>query len=157
MMAGSTTQPERFTIRTPYLMEGRSNTTVARTDQLTVRVKVYAEGGENALHAHQREDHAFVVLEGEATFYDAEGRATVIGPHDGIMLPHGNSYRFESTGDRNLVLLRVGSGKPTEGNDRVDATGAALPGASPRNHARPAVPRPDGAHFGGSTDASDGR
>ncbi len=60
---------EVFWLRTPYLSEGRSDTVVARTDQITVRVKVYAEGGENALHAHMEEDHAFILLEGEATCY----------------------------------------------------------------------------------------
>jgi len=61
---------EFFSLKTPYLSEGRSNTLLARTDFLRLTVKVYAEGGENALHTHSKEDHAFIVLEGEATFHD---------------------------------------------------------------------------------------
>jgi mannose-6-phosphate isomerase-like protein (cupin superfamily) len=136
-----------FSLRTPYLAEGRSNETVASTDQLAIRVKVYAEGGENALHAHEQEDHAFVVLEGKATFYDDDGAAREIGPYEGVMIPHGKYYRFESTGDQNLVLLRVGSGKPSSGNDRVGPDGSMLEGRSSANNNTPAVPIP-GRFFG---------
>ncbi|MFA9431913.1 cupin domain-containing protein [Egicoccus sp. AB-alg2] len=141
-------KPQHFTLRTPYLVEGRSNTTVARTDQLAVRVKVYAKGGENALHAHQHEDHTFVVLEGQATFYDANDDAMTVGPYEGILLPRGIYYRFESTGEGNLVLLRVGTGKPPEGNDRVGTDGHLLTGDSAQNKKVPPVPAPDGLHFG---------
>ncbi len=59
-----------FSLKTPLLSAGRTNTPVAGTDLLKVRVKVYAEGGENGLHAHFDEDHSFIILQGQATFYD---------------------------------------------------------------------------------------
>ena len=31
--------------------------------------KVYSKGGENALHSHDIEDHVFLVLQGEASFF----------------------------------------------------------------------------------------
>jgi mannose-6-phosphate isomerase-like protein (cupin superfamily) len=66
------------------------------------------------------------VLEGEATFhFDGEDNTRVLGlpsgrepaprvlkPHEGIMLPKGTFYRFESTGQQNLVMLRVGAAPP---------------------------------------------
>ena len=138
---------EVFSLRTPYLSEGRSDTTLVQTDQLTMRIKVYAEGGENALHTHKEEDHVFVVLEGQATFYDAEGNPTVVDRHSGILQPAGNLYRFESTGDTNLVLLRAGSGKPQGSDDRRGPDGQELPGKSKANKRVPGVPVP-GQFFG---------
>ena len=78
------------------------------------------------MHAHVHEDHSFIVLEGEATFhFDSEDNARVLGlpsgrepaprvlkPYEGVMLPKGTYYRFESTGDGNLVMLRVGAAQP---------------------------------------------
>ena len=139
--------PEIFSLRSPYLSEGRSDAVIARTEQITVRLKVYAEGGENALHAHMEEDHAFIILEGEATFYDHEDTPRVVGPNRGIMLPAGNYYRFESTGDTNLVILRVGTGKPKGRNDRVSLEGEPLPSDDEANKKVPGVPIP-GRYFG---------
>jgi mannose-6-phosphate isomerase-like protein (cupin superfamily) len=147
-MSTSTKQaPEIFSLRTPYLSEGRSDAVIAKTDQITVRLKVYAEGGENALHAHMEEDHAFIILEGEATFYDHEEKPRVVGANQGIMLPAGNFYRFQSTGDTNLVIIRVGTGKPEGHNDRVGPDGEVLPGVSKKNKQVPGVPVP-GRYYG---------
>ena len=115
-----------FSLKTPLLSSGRSDLTVARTDQLTVRLKVYAEGGENGLHTHTDEDHAFVILEGQATFYDRDDNPTVVNKHQGIMLPRGAFYRFQSTGDANLVLLRAGAGRKPEGGYRIGTKGVPL-------------------------------
>ena len=137
-----------FSLRTPYLSEGRSDTTVAKTDLLTARIKVYAEGGENALHRHSREDHAFVVLEGQATFYDEHEQPTVVNKHEGIMLPRGTFYRFHSSGDTNLVLMRFGTGKQPGNDDRLGPDGRPLPGNSRENKHVDGVPVP-GKFFGG--------
>jgi mannose-6-phosphate isomerase-like protein (cupin superfamily) len=74
-----------------------------------VWVKVYAEGGENYLHTHEREDHVFVILDGEATFHDPGGKDTVLKKNQGILLQRGAYYSFTSTGNTPLVLLRVGA------------------------------------------------
>jgi mannose-6-phosphate isomerase-like protein (cupin superfamily) len=99
-----------------------------------VRVKVYAEGGENATHTHLAEDHVFLVLAGQATFHlGKDGEQTqVANTYEGVFLPKGSYYRFESSGDENLVMYRVGAGKRYEG-DRADPTGDALPGGSEKN------------------------
>jgi len=115
-----------FSLKTPLLSEGRSNLQVAATDLLKLRVKVYAEGGENGLHKHNDEDHAFVVLQGQATFHDENDTPTVVNRYEGIMLPKGAYYYFQSSGDENLVLLRVGAGREAEGNFRVGTNGVPL-------------------------------
>jgi mannose-6-phosphate isomerase-like protein (cupin superfamily) len=115
-----------FSLKTPLLSSGRTNLSVAETDRLKLRVKVYAEGGENGLHTHKDEDHAFVILQGQATFHDDNGTVTVVNKYEGILLPRGAFYRFQSTGDENLVLLRVGAGREAEGEFRVGPSGRPL-------------------------------
>lgn len=139
---------QEFSLQTPYLSEGRTTTYVSKTDLMTVAIKVYAEGGENAPHTHLDEDHTFVVLEGEATFRDENGNATVVKPYHGIALPRGAYYWFQSTGDRNLVLLRFGANVLGHtGVDRIDPDGQLLPGGSVANKHITGVPLP-GKFFG---------
>ena len=59
------TAAQVYDLRTPYLQQGRTTDMRAKTDLTTVMVKVYAEGGENAMHNHPNEDHSFLVLEGQ--------------------------------------------------------------------------------------------
>ena len=115
-----------FSLKTPLLSSGRTNLEVAATDLLKMRVKVYAEGGENGLHTHQDEDHAFVILQGQATFHDEQDNVQVVNRSEGIMIPRGAFYWFQSTGDENLVLLRVGAGREAEGDFRVGPNGRPL-------------------------------
>lgn len=132
---------------TPLLSSGRSNQVVAHSDDMTVTVKVYAEGGENALHTHQSEDHSFFVLAGQATFHlGKEDRVVVVNRYEGVLLPKGAFYRFESTGKENLVLYRVGA-KRLGGDDRLGVDGKPLPGGSKENHNIPPTPVP-GKFFG---------
>src|SRR5262249_952758 len=70
-------------------------------------VKVYAEGGENGLHAHDHEEHAFFVLAGRATFTAEDGSETELLPFEGMVVPKHAYYCFTSSGDENLVMLRV--------------------------------------------------
>lgn len=139
---------EVFQLKSPLLSEGRTNNWVSRTDLMTVNLKVYAEGGENALHTHTNEDHCFVILQGEATFSDEGGNKTVVHKWEGITLPRGAYYYFKSTGDENLVLLRFGakSGERT-GDGRIDIEGQPLLGNSEENNHVEGVPIP-GRFFG---------
>ena len=130
-----------YRVRAPLLKEGRMDTVMAETDNMQVRVKVYAQGGENALHTHLDQDHTFVVLQGQARFWDETGAEQVYGRNEGIMLPRGAYYRFESCGDVPLVMLRVAArnGKRT-GDDRIGPDGKSLPGDSAENfHVEPVV------------------
>jgi mannose-6-phosphate isomerase-like protein (cupin superfamily) len=109
----SATRAQTFNLITPYLLQGITSDERAKSELLTVLIKVYASGGENRMHAHVHEDHSFIVLEGEATFhFDREESPRVLKPYEGVMLPKGTYYRFESTGRSNLVMLRVGAAPP---------------------------------------------
>ena len=147
----TTPQVTTYSMKVPLLTSGRTNEVLARSDTTTVRAKVYAQGGENALHTHLDEDHTFFILDGEATFYGPDEQTVVVGRHEGIMIPAGAFYRFQSTGDTNLVLLRFGADvTPPEGTTepRIGIDGLPLRGKDPRNKQQPPVF--SGATFGES-------
>ena len=134
MVATTASKAEVFNLRTPYLTQGRTTDLRARTDLMTVMVKVYAEGGENGMHCHTTEDHTFIVVEGQATFrVDNDDNVKVVNRWEGIMLPKGTYYRFESTGDQNLVLIRAGATPIGQKNERLGVDGKPLPSDSKEN------------------------
>jgi mannose-6-phosphate isomerase-like protein (cupin superfamily) len=122
----ATDGPALFSIRNlPLLEQGTSYDPLATAENLWVNVKVYASGGENALHAHAGEDHAFIVLQGMATFTFADGRTSIVRQYEGVMIPKNVQYRFEADETENLVLLRVGGGqRSVKGLDDLTPFGA---------------------------------
>lgn len=95
----------------PLLEQGTTYDPLATSENLWAAVKVYASGGENALHAHGGEDHAFIVLQGKATFTFGDGKTQIVSIHEGVMIPKNVQYKFEADEAENLVLLRVGGGE----------------------------------------------
>ena len=93
----------------PILSQGASFDAVATAENLWLSIKVYSSGGENSLHVHTREDHAFVVLQGKATFYFGDGSTREAKAFEGVMLPKGVAYRFQASEEENLVMLRIGA------------------------------------------------
>ena len=123
-----------FKMRAQMLEEGRTNTALARTDNMWATLKVYASGGENGLHTHPNEDHTFLVLQGRARYYDAEGGHTDVGTHEGIMLPGGAYYWFEAISKEPLVLVRIGCRTgPRDTRARLNVRGEPMPPESKEN------------------------
>jgi mannose-6-phosphate isomerase-like protein (cupin superfamily) len=117
-----------FSLRTQQISTGKFDGLMARGDLLEVRLKIYAEGGENTLHAHYDHDHSFIVLDGEATFYDEDANPTVVGRYEGIFLPRGTKYRFCcSSGSTPVVLLRVGGGERSDDGQFQRSVGKLTP------------------------------
>ncbi|MDB5508504.1 MAG: hypothetical protein JWL93_973 [Hyphomicrobiales bacterium] len=139
-----------FKLRAQLLEQGRTDTVLAATDNLKLRLKVYASGGENGLHAHASEDHSFLVMQGRARFYDRDDGHTDIGRYEGIMIPAGAYYRFEAISSEELILFRVGAktgaGSLATAAPRVNARGEAMPGDSKENKRVPVVFK-DGQFF----------
>ncbi len=134
-----------FDLKTQLLSGGKLTDVKCRTDMMTVAMKCHAEGGENSLHAHVREDHVFVVLQGEATFHiGRDEQEVVLHAHQGMLIPRGAYYRFESTGKENLVQLRVGAGVGGADlmNHRKDVRGEDLDPHSAADHYADPVPLP---------------
>lgn len=132
--------PQLFRLKTQLLSKGRSDQLLAGTDLMSIRIKCYAQGGENALHSHPAEDHAFIVLDGAAKFFGKDGETSVLTKNQGILLPKGSYYKFESCGDTPLVLLRVGADKEKPRIGRINPQGKPLPGGSPVNKHEDGVP-----------------
>jgi mannose-6-phosphate isomerase-like protein (cupin superfamily) len=128
---------------TPVLSQGRYDTVLARCDGFGARVKVYFEGGENATHTHMKEDHLFFVLAGQATFHLNRNADEVVvaNEYEGVFLPRGAYYRFQSSGEENLVMLRVGAWS-AEDRERTGADGLPLLGRDPRNNHVDGIPIP---------------
>jgi mannose-6-phosphate isomerase-like protein (cupin superfamily) len=134
-----------FKLEGQLLAQGRTMELLAKTDLLAAHIKVYAAGGENAIHTHSQEDHMFVILAGEATFRLGEHEdIRVLRKHDGIMIPSGSYYWFLSSGDENLVLLRVGAKREGWNNfdDRIDLDGKPFSGDSVENKELQVIPLP---------------
>src|SRR5215475_5577426 len=133
--------PTCFKLRCRLPDTGRVDIPIAATDRLNLVLKAYASGGENAVHAHTAEDHAFVVLQGEATFFGRPGDPTVtIRKHEGILIPNGVFYKFKAGEGEQLVLLRVSAvlpGTSLDEDDTIDLKGRPLDSYSKRNHEVP--------------------
>jgi len=131
-----------FKMRAQLLDKGRTNTLMAKTDNMWATLKVYASGGENGLHTHPNEDHTFLVLQGKARYYDADGGYRDVGKHEGIMLPAGAYYWFEAISEEPLVLVRIGCRVGAEDvNGRLNIRGERMPGDSKENKQEPVVYR----------------
>jgi mannose-6-phosphate isomerase-like protein (cupin superfamily) len=149
MVTSTASKAKVFNLRTPYLKQGRTTDMRAKTDLMTLAVKVYAEGGENGMHCHTTEDHTFIVVEGQATFrVDNDDNVQVVNKWEGIMLPKGVYYRFESTGNANLVLIRAGATPIGMRNERLGVDGKPLPSDSKENGRVERIEAP-GPGFGG--------
>jgi mannose-6-phosphate isomerase-like protein (cupin superfamily) len=106
---GEAIKPEFFRMRAQLLDQGNTETPLAVGDHLWLKIKVYAKGGENKLHAHPYQDHSFIVLSGRACFHGPRGETKELAANDGIFLPKGCFYWFETISEEPLVLLRVGA------------------------------------------------
>lgn len=124
-----------YKLRAQLLSQGRTDTILAQSDVMQLRLKVYASGGENGLHTHATEDHTFLVLQGRARFYDQRDDTTDVGRLEGIFIPAGAYYRFEAVSTEELVLFRVGARTKADGQDpsRLNIRGQAMEGHSAEN------------------------
>ena len=139
-------QLQKFSMRGLQLLShGRTMDMLAQGEFLTLHTKVYAEGGENSLHAHDDQDHAFFVLQGEMTVTGEDETNTVIQPYEGMMIPRGGMYMFKSTGEENLVILRVAA-SVTARDVREVGERRSIDGGAIRNAGEPVAA--EGQYFG---------
>ena len=132
-----------FSLKTPYMEQGRVTQLVAETPNMWIHTKVNAEGGENEIHKHLDEDHSFIVLEGQMSVFDELGNEIKVEKHQGVMIPKGAYYRYHNTGDSNLVVIRVGAGikgQQQGGQEmRLGADGKPLISGTPENRNKPPI------------------
>jgi mannose-6-phosphate isomerase-like protein (cupin superfamily) len=134
---------QKFSLKTPYMKQGRITQLVAETENMWLHTKINYEGGENEIHTHLDEDHAFIVLEGQMSVFDEKGNELKVEKYQGVMLPKGAYYRYLNTGKENLVVLRIGAsikGKPQGGVEmRVRPDGKPLLADSAENKTVPPI------------------
>ncbi len=111
----------RFEVHPPLVERGKKGQRLARTDILSVGVQSINQGGETNLHAHADQDAAWLVLNGEATFYtDGDRVVAKVGKLEGLVIPRGTLYWFQSSSDENLIIMRFAAKHPEIEHQRED-------------------------------------
>jgi mannose-6-phosphate isomerase-like protein (cupin superfamily) len=132
-----------FSLKTPYMKQGRVTQLVAETANMWIHTKINAEGGENEIHKHVDEDHAFIVLEGQMSVFDENGGEIEVKQYQGVMIPKGAYYRYLNTGESNLVVIRVGAGAKGQqqgGQEkRLGTDGKPVVSGTPQNRNLPPI------------------
>lgn len=119
-------QAELFSITKPDLGDKAKRVRLlARTDIAVCATQVVREGGETNLHSHTYLDGFWIVLEGRARFYTTNDELVAdLGPLEGVLIPRGFKYWFESSGDVDLQILQLEASARRLGDDldadRVD-------------------------------------
>ncbi len=116
-----------FTYEKPTDFKGKSKVISRLGQSGLVRgmVHVLKDGGETNLHYHTLIDSLWYVLKGRIRFY---GPGDVLqgdfGPGEGIFMPHGARYWFESASDEEAELLQVAAftEEGAEKSGRTDAS-----------------------------------
>ena len=112
---------KEFRHKTPEFEGVKKTWQVCNSDLMKVQVQVVKSGGENNLHTHTGEDAFWYVVSGAVRFY-GEGDK-VIGEYqkgEGILVPRGFKYWFESASSDALEILRVTAKDQNIENKRVD-------------------------------------
>jgi mannose-6-phosphate isomerase-like protein (cupin superfamily) len=108
-MTSTDSEMSRFRYERPDTGEGKGKKVVllARTPHLIGAVQVVMQGGETNLHAHTHLDGVWMVLSGRARFYsDADTLFAECGKYEGVLIPRGVKYWFESASDEPLEILQ---------------------------------------------------
>jgi mannose-6-phosphate isomerase-like protein (cupin superfamily) len=105
------------------LEKGKGIVRLARSDLCYATVQVLQDGGENNLHAHPAQDGIWIVLKGRVKFYGKDNVVLAeLGPMEGIHLPRGFYYWFESSSPEMLEILQMESIDKSVKNERLNAT-----------------------------------
>lgn len=134
--------PHFFNMRAQMLAQGRSHEWLTEAPNLLANLKVYASGGENGLHTHLGEDHMFIVMQGSASFRGPRGEERRVQQYEGVLLPAGSYYRFESDGDVPLVMLRFAAYNESGKKGRLNIYGKPLPGDAAENGQEVVIRKP---------------
>ena len=116
-----TQEAKEFRHRSPHFEGVKKTFHVCNSDLMKVQVQVVKNGGENNLHTHTGEDAFWYVVNGAVKFY-GEGDQ-LIGEYqkgEGILIPRGFKYWFESAASEPLEILRVTAKDQNIDNKRVD-------------------------------------
>jgi mannose-6-phosphate isomerase-like protein (cupin superfamily) len=110
-----------FKYQTPQFDGVKKTLQVCNSDLMKVQVQVVKDGGENNLHSHTGDDAFWYVMNGAVKFY-GEGDEVIgeFNKGEGILIPRGFKYWFESSSSEPLEILRVTAKDQKVENQRVD-------------------------------------
>ena len=110
-----------FKYQRPEFEGVKKSLLMCNSDLMRVHLQVVKSGGENNLHTHTGEDAFWLVLGGAVKFY-GEGDKVIgeLKKHEGIFIPRGFNYWFESASDEPLEILRVAARDQSTENKRVN-------------------------------------
>jgi mannose-6-phosphate isomerase-like protein (cupin superfamily) len=119
---------QTFSYKKPEnLRRGKGIVELAKSPIIRGRVQIIGEGGENNLHSHKGMDGFWMVLAGKVKFY---GPGDVLigefGKHEGILIPAGAEYWFESSSEEPLEILQMAGFDKNVKLERVDAAPVKL-------------------------------
>jgi mannose-6-phosphate isomerase-like protein (cupin superfamily) len=112
---------KEFRYQTPQFEGVKKTLQVCNSDLMKVQVQIVKDGGENNLHTHTGEDAFWYVISGAVKFY-GEGDK-LVGEYkkgEGVLIPRGYKYWFESAANEPLEILRVTAKDQNAENKRVD-------------------------------------
>jgi mannose-6-phosphate isomerase-like protein (cupin superfamily) len=97
--------------------------TLGQTDLMHAMVQIVKDGGETNLHSHPGNDGFWFVLSGRARFYgEHDTLIGEFGQHEGVLIPRGCKYWFESASPERLEIMRVGAAAAPNDLRREDFT-----------------------------------
>jgi mannose-6-phosphate isomerase-like protein (cupin superfamily) len=110
-----------FKYEKPDFEGEKKGISVCKSDILKAGIQIVNKGGENNLHTHTGDDAFWWVIGGAVRFY-GEGDQLVaeLSKNQGIMIPRGYKYWFESASDEPLEILRVVAHDQNAQNKRVN-------------------------------------
>ena len=113
-----------FDYRTPTNFEKpKAVVRLCSSDIVFSNVQVVKTGGETNLHTHTANDGVWMVLKGRAKFYGIDNALLAdLGPLQGIHIPRGFYYWFESSSSELLELLQVEAIDKSVEKRRLDVT-----------------------------------
>ena len=114
-------EPKVFKYQSPQFDGVKKTLQVCNSDLMKVQVQVVKDGGENNLHSHTGDDAFWYVMSGAVKFY-GEGDEVIgeFNQGEGILIPRGFKYWFESSSSEPLEILRVTAKDQKVENQRVD-------------------------------------
>jgi mannose-6-phosphate isomerase-like protein (cupin superfamily) len=118
-----TQEAKIFKYQTPQFDGVKKSMLLCNSDLMKVMVQVVKDGGENNLHSHTGDDAFWYVMNGAVKFY-GEGDKLIgeFKKGEGILIPRGFQYWFESSSSEPLEILRVTAKDQNVDNKRVNHT-----------------------------------
>jgi mannose-6-phosphate isomerase-like protein (cupin superfamily) len=113
--------PHSFKYAKPELRGGKAVIKLCQTDRMIGIMQVVGKGGETNLHSHPNLDGMWMVLSGRIAFYGPEYETLIgeYGKYEGVLIPRGCPYWFESVGDEPAELLQVEAFDIRIGDDKT--------------------------------------